>query len=90
MHEVRPYSAQDELCEPGPIMIVKNNKRWLKVIAMGKRAPRHNVGVYGPAFYDYSKCKTLNVRFTRAKLGKKRINRRWSNRLCCHISPGRY
>jgi hypothetical protein len=71
-------------------MIVKNNKRWLSLIGMGKRAPRHNVGVYGPAFYDYTKCKTLQVRFKRTKLKAKHTNRRWSNRLCCHISPGRY
>ncbi|SAL03441.1 hypothetical protein AWB81_06416 [Caballeronia arationis] len=71
-------------------MIVRNNKRWLKVIAMGKRAPRHNVGVYCIVNFDFSKVKTLEVRFKRTKLGAKHKNRRWSNRLCCHISPGRY
>ncbi|SOE87986.1 hypothetical protein SAMN05446927_6575 [Caballeronia arationis] len=71
-------------------MIVRNNKRWLKIIAMGKRAPRHNVGVYCIVNFDFSKCKTLNVRFKRVKLSKKKMNRRYSNRLLCNIGPGRY
>lgn len=81
-------------------MIVKNNGYWLRCIAMGKRSPRHNVGTYGPVNFDFSKCKTLKVEFTRYKPSAKTIARRIrqgrspkakvDGQLMCHISPGRY
>lgn len=81
-------------------MIVKNNGYWLRCIAMGKRSPRKNVGTHGPVNFDWSSCKTLQVKFYRYKPSARTIQRRIredrsprakvDGQLMCHISPGRY
>jgi hypothetical protein len=80
-------------------MIVKNNARWRKVIAMGKRSPRigANVGTMSRVNYDW-RCKTLRVEFWRvkatpgmiAKWAKKGKRPPQAGKRFCHISPGKY
>jgi hypothetical protein len=69
-------------------MIVRNNGYWQRLIAMGKRCPKHNVGVTCPVNFDFSKVSTLRVTFARIKLRKHKS--KFRNRLHCMISPGRY
>lgn len=81
-------------------MIIRNNARWRKIIAMkGKRHPRigANVGVTCRVNYDWS-CKTIDVEFWRvkatpqmiAKWAKRGIRPPQAGKRFCHIRPGRY